>query len=84
VPLYSRLIRVMADRQFVEDFVFWDKFVFKYVYTDPRNNGYRIFDGTEARILWDSFVYLSLKCPVLDVRDVLSELEKHMLKASQD
>jgi ribosomal protein S8 len=43
VSLYSRMIRVMADRGFIEDYVFWDKFAFKYIFEDPRNDGVRTF-----------------------------------------
>ena len=43
VGLYSRMIRVMADRGFIEDYVFWDKFTFKYIFEDPRNDGLRTF-----------------------------------------
>ena len=76
VPLYSRLVRVMADRQFVEDYVFWDKYAFKYVFVDPRRPEGREFSHAEAKQLWDSFVYLKLKCPTIDIRDVLTQLEK--------
>jgi hypothetical protein len=69
--LYSRMIRAMADKGFVEDYVFWEKFAFKYVYTDPRNDGKREFSHDQAKMLWDSFVYLKLKCPTLDIKDVL-------------
>lgn len=77
VSVYSRMVRVMADRQFVEDFIFWDKYAFKYVYVDPRSpTGNRSFTHQEAKLLWDSFVYLKLKCPTIDIRDVLNQLEK--------
>ena len=68
----------MADRGFVEDYVFWEKHVFQYVYRDARNDGYRVFSGPEDKMLWDSFVYLKLKCPTIDIKEVLSELEKHL------
>lgn len=76
VNLYSRMIRAMADKGFVEDYVFWEKFAFKYVYTDPRNDGVRVFTHDEAKKLWDSFVYLKLKCPTIDIKDVLVQLEQ--------
>jgi len=84
VSVYSQLIRVMADRGFVEDYVFWEKYVFQYVYRDPRNDGYRVFSGEEAKMLWDSFVYLKLKCPSIEIKDVLSELEKHLYAADEE
>ena len=71
VDLYSRMIRVMADKGFVEDFVFWDKFAFRYVYEDPRGGLERKFTHDEAKLLWDSFVYLKLKCPTIDIKDPL-------------
>ena len=76
VNLYSTMIRAMADKGFVEDYVFWEKFAFRYVYTDPRNDGKRVFTHDQAKMLWDSFVYLKLKCPTIDIKDVLIELEK--------
>lgn len=39
VSLYSRMLRAMADRGFVEDYIFWDKFAFRYIFIDPRNDG---------------------------------------------
>ena len=30
------MIRTMADKGFVEDYVFWDKFAFRYVFYDPK------------------------------------------------
>ena len=76
VNLYSRMIRVMADKGFVEDYVFWDKFAFRYVYVDPLNEGDRVFTHDEAKKLWDSFVYLKLKCPTIDIKGVILQLEK--------
>ena len=49
VDLYSRMIRVMADKGFVEDFVFWDKFAFRYVYEDARGGNERKFTHDEAK-----------------------------------
>lgn len=76
VSTYSRMIRVMADREFVEDFVFWDKYAFRYVFTDPRRPEGRFFTHEEAKLLWDSMVYLKLKCPTIDIRDALNQLEQ--------
>ena len=36
VGLYSRMIRVMAEKGFAQDFVFWDKFAYQYIFYDPR------------------------------------------------
>lgn len=76
VDLYSRMIRAMADKGFVEDYIFWDKFAFNYVFEDPKNYGQRVFTHNEAKKLWDSFIYLKLRCPTLDIKDVIAQLEK--------
>lgn len=81
VNLFDRMIRTMADKGFVEDFVFWDRFGFKYVFYDQREHDeVRKFTSEEAKKLWDSFVYLKMKCPTLDVSDVLLQLEKFIEK----
>jgi hypothetical protein len=80
VDLYSRMIRAMAEKNFVEDYVFWEKFAFKYVFLNPATGLERVFSEMEAKQLWDSFVLLKLKCPVLDIKDVLVQLEKFMPK----
>ena len=38
VELYMRMIRAMADKGFVEDYVFWDKFAFRYVFYDAKSH----------------------------------------------
>ena len=38
VPQYQRMIRAMADKGFVEDYVFWDKFAFRYVFYDAKQD----------------------------------------------
>jgi len=75
---YCRMIRAMAERGFVEDYVFWEKFAFRYVFVDQRSKGERSFTEAQARKLWDSFVFLKLKCPTIDIKDVLVQLEKFM------
>ena len=72
IKLFDKMIRVLADKGFVEDFVFWDRFAFKYVFYDQREHDQvRKFSSNQAKRLWNSFVYLKLKCPTLDVTDVL-------------
>ena len=79
VGLYARMIQAMADRAFVDDYVFWDKFAFRYVFEDPKGlGGQRHFTHEQAKRLWDAFVYLRIKCPQIDVRAVLQQLETFM------
>ena len=72
VNLYVRMVQVMADRNFVEDYVFWKRFAFRYVFEDPRALGsVRTFNHKEAKAIWDAYVYLRIRCPSIDVREVL-------------
>jgi hypothetical protein len=82
VPLYSRMIRVMADRGFQDDPIFWQEYAFKYIFYDPRTKSDKLFSHDEAKTLWDTFVLLKLKCPLIDVKEVLSYLEAFMLQTS--
>ena len=71
VDLYSKMIRIMADKNFIDDYVFWDQFAFKYVYLDPKDGSERQLSHEDAKTLWDSFVFLKVKCPTLDIKNVL-------------
>ena len=76
---YCRMVQTMADRGFVDDFIFWDKYAFRYVFEDPKAvGGKRQLHPSEAKRIWDSYVYLRIKCPTLDVKQVLQQLEKFM------
>ena len=56
---YCRTVRALADKQFVEDQVFWEDYVFKYVSHDKSGReGMRKFDYYQAKQVWDSLVYL--------------------------
>lgn len=78
VSLYSRMVRALAQKGFAEDYVFWEKYVFRFVFELPRGQGERRFTAQEAKQLWDSFVFLKLKCPSIDIKEVLIQLEKFM------
>jgi len=43
VSEYSRMIRALAQKGFVEDYVFWDKFAFRYIFHDPKEDSERFF-----------------------------------------
>ena len=34
LSLYQRMVRAMADKGFQTDFIFWDRYAFRYIYTD--------------------------------------------------
>ena len=73
------MVRTVADKQFVEDSVFWHDYVFKYVNHGPNGvEGTRKFTPAEAKEVWESIIYLKLKCPTIDLRDTLSHVETWM------
>ena len=75
VNLYCRLVRVMADREFQEDPVFWNQYAFKYVFFDPVTKTDKMFSAKEAKKIWESYILLKFKCPAIDVKEVLQYLE---------
>ena len=72
-------MRAVADKQFVEDPVFWHEYVFKYV-NHGRNGveGERKFTPQEAKEVWEAIIYLKLRCPQIDLRDTLGHIESQM------
>lgn len=86
VDQYYRIIRALADKQYVEDNVFWNEYIFKYIRTNPNDKRKdapeRTFTDGEARKLWDALIYLKLKCPSLDVKDHIAHVEKFMMDAA--
>ena len=74
---YSRTVRALADKHFVQDSVFWDDYVFKYATHDANGKeGKREFTFKQAKQVWDSLVYLKLRCPEIDLKDTLKHIEK--------
>lgn len=70
-------MRALADKGFVEDSVFWEDYVFKYATNDANGiEGKRVFTFKQAKQIWDSLVYLQLKCPQIDLKDTLQHIEK--------
>ncbi len=70
-------MRALADKNYVEDTVFWNQYIFKYIYEDEQKNN-RSFTEAEARNLWDSLIYLKLKCPSLDVQEHIARVENFL------
>jgi len=64
VDQFCRTVRALADKGFSEDQVFWNDFAFKYVYENAKPKGTeRAFSSEEAKRVWDTLIYLKLKCP---------------------
>ena len=74
---YCRTVRALADKHFVEDSVFWNDFVFKYATLDANGReGARSFTFKQAKQVWDSLVYLKLRCPEIELGNTLKHIEK--------
>jgi len=53
--------------------------MFKYVSEVHRpKESERKFTGSEAKRVWDSLIYLKIKCPEIDLKNSLKVLEKWM------
>jgi hypothetical protein len=79
VDQYSRLIRALADKGYVEDHVFWTQYVYKYVFETDRKIE-RVLTESEARKIWDSYIYLKLKCPSIDIKEPVTRIETFFAK----
>ena len=76
------MVRAIADKQFVEDPVFWHDYVFKYVNHSPTGvKDGRKFTPAEAKEVWEAIIFLKLRCPQIDLRDTLTHVEKWMVQA---
>ena len=74
---YCRTVRALAEKQFVEDSVFWEDYVFKYTLCDKNGNeGKRVLNYDQAKMIWDSLVYLQIRCPTIELKDTLRNVEK--------
>jgi hypothetical protein len=84
VDQYVRMMRALADKQYVEDNVFWNEYAFRYIHISAeksisgQKDVPRTFTEDEARKLWDALIYLKLKCPSLDVKSHINYVETFM------
>ena len=76
---FIRLVRALADKQYVEDNVFWNEYVFRYIHstteTGSKQDIARTYSDDEARKVWDALIFLKLKCPSLDVKSHIAYVE---------
>jgi hypothetical protein len=76
---YVRTIRALADKGYSEDRQFWEEFMFKYCFEKAKPKGAeRFFTPSEAKEVWDTLMYLQLKCPDLQMETTLKQVEKFM------
>lgn len=84
IEQFCRLVRSLADKQYVEDTTFWNEYVFRYIHETSANkiakgtSEKRIYKTEDAHKVWDALIYLKLKCPTLDVKDHISYVEGFM------
>ncbi len=72
VDQYCRTVRTLAARHFVEDPVFWHDYIFQFVYkVNAKRQDERKFTQDEAKRVWDTHVYLKLRCDEIDLRGTL-------------
>ena len=75
---YIRTLRALADKQYYEDSIFWNQYIFKYIYDTPEAKDGRVFTGKQAKKIWDALIYLKIKCPSIDVKEHIQKMEKFM------
>lgn len=79
VDQYTRLVKSLADKQYIEDSVLWNEYIFKYIYENDKKQDKSLTED-QARKIWDAYIYLKLKCPSLDVREHIARVETFMPK----
>lgn len=72
-------MRALADKQWVEDTIFWNQFILKWV-NETEHGLPRTFSAQEARVVWDSLVYLKLKCPTLELQQYINRVQSFIPK----
>lgn len=84
VDQYCRTVRTIADRQFVEDPVFWHDHIFQFIFrAKSKGDKERQFTAEEAKKVWDTHIYLKLRCDMIDLRGTLLQLEKFMPRSTE-
>ena len=69
---YIRVLKVLGDRRYTEDVIFWTDFVFPRIYKDEMNQ-------SEAKLVWEALLALKVKCPELNM-DVPMDYIESLLK----
>ena len=42
-------MRALADKQYYEDSIFWNQYIFKYIYDTPEAKDSRVFNAKQAK-----------------------------------
>jgi hypothetical protein len=73
IPQLVRILRVLGERRYTDDVIFWNNFIFPRIYLDPLNQ-------KEAQTIWEALVALKLKCPELNCDIPINYIESILKK----
>jgi hypothetical protein len=73
IPQYLKILKVLGDKRYTEDIIFWNNFIFPWIYTKPRNQ-------SEAQHLWEALIALKVKCPELSCEIPINYIESLLKK----
>lgn len=83
VDQYHRLLRSLADKQYVEDHVFWTQYAFRFVF-ENHDKTERFLSEEEAKKVWDALIYLKLKCPSIDIKEPITRVESFIPRGQEE
>ena len=70
---YVRILRVLGEKRYTDDVIFWNSYIFTKIYMDPLNQ-------SEAHLIWEALIALRLKCPELDCEIPINYVESLLKK----
>eukprot|EP00344_Euplotes_crassus_P009099 CAMPEP_0197003280 /NCGR_PEP_ID=MMETSP1380-20130617/7593_1 /TAXON_ID=5936 /ORGANISM="Euplotes crassus, Strain CT5" /LENGTH=325 /DNA_ID=CAMNT_0042421737 /DNA_START=362 /DNA_END=1337 /DNA_ORIENTATION=+ len=70
---YCRILRVLGTKQYTDDIIFWNSFIFPRIYLFPLNK-------SDAHQVWESLVALKMKCQDLDCTIPINYIESLLKK----
>lgn len=73
IPLYIRILRVLGEKGYTSDIIFWNSFIFPRIYIEPLNQ-------TEAHQIWEALIALRMKCPELNCEIPINYIESLLKK----
>jgi hypothetical protein len=73
IDQFVRILKVLGDRQYTEDSIFWNDYMFPRIYKSPLNQN-------DATLVWDSLLALQVKCPELNLAIPLNYVESLLKK----
>lgn len=71
IDQYLKILRVLGEKQYTDDVIFWNNFIFPRIYIEP-------FNQTDAQRIWDALIALKVKCPDLNCTVPINYIESVM------